>query len=122
MYNIVIVSLLVVLAGCSTSKEKIFKDDMPTMKEVYEEKFNNLYINEKPQIERELEKEGNQSNEPVVSAYEKLHEQFPQAPNPTMLMFIFPHLTQAGTPVPGYNTYFKLYETDHFTLSNSIKE
>lgn len=120
MYNIVIISLLVVLAGCSTSKEKIFKDDMPTMKAVYEEKFNNLYVNEKPQIERELEEEGSQSNEPVVSAYAKLHEQFPKAPNPTMLMYIFPHLTQAGTPVPGYNTYFKLYETDHFTLSNSI--
>ena len=29
---------------------------------------------------------------------------FPEGPNPVLLMYVFPHLTGDGTPVPGFTT------------------
>lgn len=122
MYKVFIVSSLIVLTACSTSKEKIFKEDMPTMKEVYIQKFNHLDVNTQSVIDRKLENKVEPSGVtvfPIISSYGELQKQFKKAPNPIMLMVIFPHLTHSGTPVPEYNTYFYLYETDHFTVSNS---
>lgn len=120
MYKVLIINLCIVLAACSTSKEKIFKGDMPTMKEIYVEKFHQLGVGEKPIIDRGLvstnKLEQTMPNVPIASSYAELQQQFPKAPNPMMLMFIFPHLTHSGTPVPEYNTYFNLYEVDHFTV------
>lgn len=115
MYKVFIVSLLIALTACSTSKEKIFKEDMPTMKEIYIQKFNHLDVNKKPNIERVLENQIEPNDaivpeSPIASSYRALQKQFPKAPNPIMLMVIFPHLTHSGTPVPEYNTYFHLYE------------
>ncbi len=127
MYKIILLSLFVILAGCSTSKEKIFKENMPTMKEVYEKKFHHLNTSSKSLVERPLTRETIKVTETVDSskdilitydsAYKKLQKQFPKAPNPTMMMHVFRHLTASGTPVPSYNTYFTLYESDHFILS-----
>lgn len=46
----------------------------------------------------------------------ELENNFPKHPNPTLNMFVYPHLTQDGNPVPGYTTHFKLYKTDHYAL------
>lgn len=90
---------------------------MPTMKEIYEKKFHHLNTSKIPLVERPLKMETVALNKGTLTAYEKLQQQFPKAPNPTMVIYIFPHLTASGTPVPGYNTYFTLYESDHFILS-----
>lgn len=124
MTKVLILSLCLILAACSTSKEKIFKEDMPTMKEIYTQKFHHLDVSQQPVIERKLEHtvEPNRaviSDFPIASSYEELQKQFPKATNPMMLMVVFPHLTQSGTPVPEYNTYFRFYENDHFTVSNN---
>ena len=34
---------------------------------------------------------------------------FPELPNPRVRMFVYPHLSKAGTYVPGYYTSFRLY-------------
>jgi len=92
---------------------------MPTMKEVYEEKFNPL--NDALLSERPL-------NRPVTSdhsampSYEALRHVFPKAPNPTMVIHVFSHLTASGTPVPGYNTYFTLYRSDHFIMPTTLNQ
>ena len=46
----------------------------------------------------------------------ELESRFSRLPNPTLNMFIVPHLTQGGNPVPGYTTHFKLYKLDHDAL------
>ncbi len=124
MTKVLMLSLCLILAACSTSKEKIFKEDMPTMKEIYTDKFHHLDVSQQLVIERKLEHtvEPNRaviSSSSVASSYKELQKQFPKAPNPIMLMLIFPHLTQSGTPVPEYNTYFRFYKNDHFTVSNN---
>lgn len=50
----------------------------------------------------------------------ELESRFPRLPNPVLNMFIYPHLTQGGNPVPGYTTHFKLYKLDHYALPNEV--
>ncbi len=106
--------ILIFLAGCSTSKEKIFKTDMPSMKTIYEEKFGKAETVKPADYQRSLVENKHAISNKSQAVYENLKQQFPLAPNPIMVMYIFPHLTAAGTPVPGYHTYFKLYESDSF--------
>jgi conjugative transfer region lipoprotein (TIGR03751 family) len=47
-----------------------------------------------------------------------LENNFPVLPNPVLNMFVYPHLTKFGNPVPGYTTNFKLYEVDRYALPN----
>jgi len=46
----------------------------------------------------------------------ELESSFPRLPNPILNMFVYPHLTKGGNPVPGYTTNFNLYKLDHYAL------
>ena len=48
----------------------------------------------------------------------ELENNFPVLPNPVLNMFVYPHLTKFGNPIPGYTTNFKLYELDRYALPN----
>ncbi len=51
------------------------------------------------------------------SAETELDLGFPTLPNPRLLLYVFPHLTTEGAPVPGYVTGWYLYEqAGHFAL------
>jgi len=52
--------------------------------------------------------------------HNELSLHFPRLPNPTIIMYIFPHLSFEGTPVPGYTTTFPMYETTHYALPGEI--
>ena len=45
---------------------------------------------------------------------------FPRLPNPTIVLYVFPHLSLEGTPVPGYSTTFPMYETVEYALPGEI--
>jgi len=100
------------LIGCSTSPEKLSKPNAPTMKDIYRQKFKiEEGISQKKHRPIEITASGNEGDS-VTS----LRKQFPFLPNPVMTVYIFPHLTGGGTPVPGYTTFFKFYERDHVAL------
>lgn len=41
---------------------------------------------------------------------------FPKLPNPTLVMYVYPHISNAGVPVPGYSTAFPMYEKTEYAL------
>lgn len=41
---------------------------------------------------------------------------FPRLPNPTLVMFVYPHMSGAGVPVPGYSTAFPLFDKVEYAL------
>ena len=45
---------------------------------------------------------------------------FPRLPNPTIILYIFPHLSLEGTPVPGYSTVFKMYQKVEYALPGEL--
>ena len=54
-------------------------------------------------------------------AFNELDVSFPRLPNPSLVMYVFPHLAgQARTPVPGYATTFSLYERVEYALPGEV--
>jgi len=46
----------------------------------------------------------------------ELRRDFRKVPNPEIVAYVFPHISDGELPVPGYFTMFHLYERDHFAL------
>ncbi|MBK1734908.1 TIGR03751 family conjugal transfer lipoprotein [Halorhodospira abdelmalekii] len=50
-------------------------------------------------------------------AHDELEPRFGRVPNPSMVMYVYPHLaTPDEAPVPGYSTTFPMFERDHYAL------
>lgn len=92
----------VLMSGCSSSKTKMFGDDLPTMKEIHDKKFNHVSKPYLPASERIIEESLSEAD-----------GEFHWLPNPTLTMYVFKHLTPAGHPIPGYRTFFRLYTRSH---------
>lgn len=50
------------------------------------------------------------------SAWNETELLFPTLPNPTLVMYVDPHLTEDGHPVPGYTTAFPMFERAEYAL------
>ena len=50
----------------------------------------------------------------------ELDNMFPLYPNPTVYMYIDPHITHDGLPVLGYTTKFRLFRQDHYAMPSEI--
>ena len=46
----------------------------------------------------------------------ELRRDFRKVPNPELVAYVFPHISDGELPVPGYFTMFNLYERDHYAL------
>ena len=96
------------------------------MKSIYESHFAALGAQEIAQARRVL------GNRPVNeasfdlagytrTAYNEIEALFPRLPNPTLVLYVFPHISGAErTPVPGYATSFPLYERVEYALPGEV--
>lgn len=53
----------------------------------------------------------------------EIDNQFPQLPNPSVVMYVYPHEAGAGynlTPVPGYSTVFPLYQHVYYAMPGEV--
>jgi conjugative transfer region lipoprotein (TIGR03751 family) len=46
---------------------------------------------------------------------------FPLLPNPQLVLFVYPHLSPKGHPVPGYSVPFRMYEKDEYAMPGETK-
>lgn len=106
------------LAGCASgTKEDILPQEGPTMKEVYDRHF---------QIARPASTAPTLGGRPAGTdpglegytrdAHNEIDSQFPRLPNPDLVVYVFPHMSDKGYPVPGYSTVIPLYETVEYAL------
>ncbi len=122
------IQLLISLAliGCASTKDTVLPHQGPTMKAIYEAHFETLGAEHVLVLRRELA--GRALSEGALdlegysrTAHNELNTRFPRLPNPTLVMYIYPHL--AGTervPVPGYATTFPLYERVEYALPGEV--
>jgi conjugative transfer region lipoprotein (TIGR03751 family) len=54
------------------------------------------------------------------SALSELNVLFPLLPNPTLVMYVYPHLAEERAGVPGYVTQFRLYARDEYALPGEV--
>ena len=122
----VIVWISTALAGCVSSKESVLPQDGPSMKAIYDAHFETMGADDGLAVRRELgaRRLGNDGADLAGysrTAYSELEMLFPRLPNPTLVMYVFPHLAGAErVPVPGYATTFALYERVEYALPGEV--
>ena len=132
LHNQILLSLLLIssinLAGCSASTRAVLPQGGPTMTEIYKQK-----MHESEMQSDGLDKARNEANAGWLgaantsqygytrTANNELKNLFPKLPNPTVVMYVYPHLAGPdGAPVPGYSTAFTFYKEDHFALPGDL--
>ena len=111
------------LIGCTSTKESVLPQDGPTMQALYEQHMAELYP---PAATTPggppLPQAGIAHYSGFVrEAATEIESVFPRLPNPTLVMYVFPHLSgDERTPVPGYVTTFPFYETVEYALPGEV--
>ena len=114
------------LGGCASTKESVLPQDGPSMKAIYDTHFEGMGADDPYVLRRELGTRPLGDNDVDLAGYSRtahteLETIFPRLPNPTLVMYVFPHL--AGferVPVPGYATTFTLYERVEYALPGEV--
>lgn len=120
------VTLTSLLSACAT-KDSILPPTEHDMKTVYErhmqgigegELFDKRSLLRRPMIDGDVE-----LSEYVRTEKTQLEAQFRMLPNPTLYMFVAPHLASGDqVPIPGYLTEFKMWEKDHYSLPGELSD
>lgn len=45
---------------------------------------------------------------------------FPELPNPRLVMYVHPHMTPEGTPIPGYSVPLSFYESTQYAMPGEL--
>ncbi len=112
------------LAGCTTTKEAVLSQDGPTMQAIYDRHMQTLQRAEQTPVRgTPLAHTGiAQYHGFVREAARELETRFPRLPNPTLVMYVYPHLSgPERTPVPGYVTTFPFYARIEYALPGEVR-
>ncbi len=110
------------LASCAGNKDTVLPSDGTTMKSIYTRHFSDIGMRDTHEARDELNSRVLASGEGDLAgytrdAYNELNLRFPRLPNPTLVMYVFPHLAgREQVPVPGYATTFPMYREVHYAL------
>jgi conjugative transfer region lipoprotein (TIGR03751 family) len=126
LVSISLLPLFLLLGGCAGTKEAVLPQDGPPMAAIYDAHIREMGAQD-PTVVR-----GALGNRPIHTgevdlhgytreAFNELDVTFPRLPNPTLVLYVFPHLAgPEGTPVPGYATNFSLYERVEYALPGEV--
>ncbi|WP_051302409.1 TIGR03751 family conjugal transfer lipoprotein [Sedimenticola selenatireducens] len=115
-----------VLGGCASTKDAVLPQDGPSMQTIYQQHIQEMgardpltlreALGERPVVDRDGSLHGY-----TREAYDEIDVIFPRLPNPTLVMYLFPHLAgEESAPVPGYVTTFPLYERIEYVLPGEV--
>jgi conjugative transfer region lipoprotein (TIGR03751 family) len=115
-----------VLAGCASTKDNVLPQDGPSMKAIYDGHMQAMNARNPQAIRRELGNRRLDTGEAALQGYARdafneIDVLFPRLPNPTLVMYVFPHLAgQMKAPVPGYATAFPMYVQVEYALPGEV--
>jgi conjugative transfer region lipoprotein (TIGR03751 family) len=124
--SLVLISLALLsltMAGCSSTKDSVLPQEGPTMKQLYEGHMADLKVSagEAARGQRLPQAGIDHYAGFVREAANEIDTVFGRLPNPTLVMYIFPHLSgEERTPVPGYVTTFPFYEKVEYALPGEV--
>ena len=119
-------SISLVLGGCASTKEAVLPQDGPSMKAIYERHIDEMNTQSPQVLRRELGSRPLKTGEADLQGYSRdafneIDVLFPRLPNPTLVMYVFPHLSgDTHAPVPGYATAFPMYEQVEYALPGEV--
>jgi conjugative transfer region lipoprotein (TIGR03751 family) len=121
-----IASISLVLGGCAGTKESVLPQDGPPMEAIYDAHMRELGAQDQTVVRGALGARRINSGDEDLDGYTReafneLDVTLPRLPNPSLVMYVFPHLAGAErTPVPGYTTTFPLYERVEYALPGEV--
>lgn len=127
--RMLVVALISGLAGCmAPTKDDLLPQDGPTMEEVYRNHIQKGQGGSGGQgvqhvgIKERVMRSGDRDLDGYTrDAQNEIQATFPRLPNPTLVMYVYPHLsTSSQLPVPGYSTAFPLYERPQYALPGEM--
>ncbi len=120
------ITLISIITGCSSKDAMLPKPDQ-SMLDVYNQHANGA--NESQLYDsRSLIRRTTQEDDVHLSDYvrmekNQLESKFKTIPNPTLYMFVSPHLaSDTQVPIPGYLTEFTMWEKTHYALPGEISD
>lgn len=105
------------LTGCA-SQQELIPDTGPDILDIYDRHMQQS--SQTPRMWREIRDGRRDLSDYTRSAATELDTRFPKLPNPELVMYVFPHLTAKGRPIPGYVTAFPMYEVTHYALPGEV--
>ncbi len=121
--SIILTSLL---AACS-SKDAMLPVPDQNMKAVYNQHMNGVgdgkLLDKRSLIRRDMTDNDVELSDYVRTEKNQLQAKFKRIPNPTMYMFVAPHLaSDTQVPIPGYLTEFKMWDKEHYALPGEVSD
>lgn len=119
------------LSGCSTSKEEMLPPGDSTMLGLWQGEDGGgsarNAVAARDSLRRPLTESESQASVADDRSYSRTQEseisqQFPRLPNPDLVMYVFPHLADGSTPVPGYSTVFPFYSQVQYAMPGERTE
>lgn len=113
-----------ILSGCAsaTNKDKLLPDSGPTTAELIKGHSETLsksdYGDGAPYHGQTLLPTYSPNSSHSSRHVSELQRDFQRVPNPQIVAYVYPHLNEGELPIPGYFTVFRLYDRDHYALSN----
>jgi conjugative transfer region lipoprotein (TIGR03751 family) len=129
-FTVSILLCLLLISGCSTSKEEMLPAGDHTMLELWNGEDGSGSLTRqaasarssstlrRPITEDERLADRNYSRDQES----EITQLFPRLPNPDMVMYIYPHLADGNTPVPGYSTVFPFYKEMQYAMPGERTE
>ena len=113
------------LTGCASHKDRVLPDDGPTIASIYQQHLQTLGSDDPTLAQNPAISPRPIDDTPLPpgmlrDAQTELDTRFPRLPNPSLVLYVYPHLSGEGAPVPGYATTFPLYERVHYALPGEV--
>jgi len=103
------------LSGCASTKETVLPQDGPTMGAIYRDHMGQAGHSD-PRIPGSAGRGALNLAGYTRDAYNELELVFPRLDNPTLVLYVYPHLTPQGMAIPGYSVALPMYERVHYAL------
>ena len=113
------------LTACASHKDAVIPQDGPDMATIYATHQRAAGTQRNPAQQREgldrpIARGTGDLHAYTQQAANEIDPVFPLLPNPQMVMFVFPHLSAEGAPVPGYATVFPMYAIDQYAMPGEV--
>ncbi len=114
IFVLVLTSLML---GCTGTKQAVLPQDGPSIRTIYARHMRDAPVRDAACTDRAAAHGDRALHGHARMAYHEIDAVFPRLANPSLVMYVFPHLAgEARVPVPGYATSFPMYERVEYAL------
>lgn len=105
------------LSGCVSNAEQVMATDR-TMQDVVAEVYGDQAqaFDARSEVSREIGEGISDLSGYTRDALNETRILFPKLPNPELAMYVYPHMTEDGTPIPGYTVPLQMYDRTPYAM------